>query len=109
MDEGTQGRESQQVPVSACVFVTYSFSFSPFFFFFLGLVFVRYGECVEDVMLLRTKMHALNSIVIICTIFIFLSLFLAVFSTLLVLVFSFSFVLGACFLLSLLLYDSFIS
>jgi len=53
----------------------------------------------------RPKFH-----IIICTIFIFLSLFFAVLSTLLTLVFSpLSFMLAVCFALSPLLYDSFIS
>ena len=48
--------------------------------------------------------------IIICTIFIFLSLFFAVLSTLLTLVFSsLSFMFAVCFALSPLLYDSFIS
>jgi len=38
--------------------MTYSFAFT---FFLLGFVFVRYGECVEDVMLSRTKKGVHNS------------------------------------------------
>lgn len=54
----------------------------------MGFVFVRYGECVEDVIVLRTKDACPQFHIIICTISIFFSLFLAVLSTLLALVFS---------------------
>ena len=60
---------------------------------------MRYGECMEDIIVLRTKDACPQFHIIICTIFIFLSLFLAVLSTLLAL-FSLPF-LHACRLLSL--------
>jgi len=87
IDDGAQGTRGRFLPGPLCVRVFFRDLFHSLFFV-LGLMFVRYGERVEGVIVLRKKDACPKIHIIICTIFIFLSLFLAVLSTLLALVFS---------------------